>query len=170
MRDGTDIEKEQSIIYQSTIPQLQEAFYEYCATHNGFGESVEILCNELSIDPAQLVFDEAQAWGRTRLPACDLLLLRFDQLVRDFAPLLSSAVGRPITQIRKNLAENHWYASRYQSFRQSLPLPQRLVHEIYQSRRHLLDLFYPGRIDAMIEAAIERYPERAPDGMNEYTE
>ncbi len=50
-----------------------------------------------------------------------------------------------------------WYAEDYARFERSLRMPADLIRTIYQSRKALVELFYPGEYETMLAARVKQF-------------
>ena len=149
-----------TIIYRKSIPELQKQFITEVnsGTLVGLQESLEHICEELKIANCELTYNESAQYGSYNHEHCDLYLLRFDELVRNLANILSRVSGRPVSTIdKRNMSHNKWYSSLYREFRDSLCMPADIVKVIYESRAWLFQIFYPDKFEYMLDAALAKY-------------
>lgn len=157
VRSGRVATVEDTIIFQKPPAELADDFVAFVERFDGFGESLHILADELDLPVRSLRFSEASGIGHNDLPDCELVLGRFDRLTADFHAMTARMVGRPIELSTYNLREDQWYADRCREFEENLRLPATVVRQIYESRRALVEVFYPDRYDALLESSLTRF-------------
>ena len=89
-----------------------------------------------------------------------LYLLRFDLFLLDPASLLQRIANAAITMSKpefNNISANKNYGKRYAEFKESLKVPNNIIRSMYESRRKLIDIFYPGQFDSILSAKLSRY-------------
>lgn len=149
-----------SVIRKMTREELNGLFCRYCEQIDGWGESIPLICHELGINIADLVFSHRERIGTNHFDDCRLFLMRFDLMLPCFGDLLQRIAGKPIAIREANLSGAKWYAEDYARFERSLQMPADLIRSIYESRKTLIELFYPGEYEAMLEARIEQFGSR----------
>ena len=152
---GGEVEK--SLIYQLSGKVLEAEFHRYCQTIDGFGESLDLIGAELEIKVGELDFSSEKMLGDVELGNCQIFLIRFDQFVENFESLLGNVSGSQINSVQLNIGEQYWYGDKYRKFKKELKLPSEVISEIFQSRRHLIEMFYPGGFDSLLASVTNRY-------------
>lgn len=149
----------ETIIFQKSIPELQHQFIDELQNdeHHGKEESIEVFCSELNINPRKLSFDPGKKMGVYENKRFRIYLLRFDLLFGDFEQIFSEITGRKIQQVNQNIGNDKWYADKYLEFKQSLILPEKIIETIFESKKTLIDIFYPGKFDDLVSSAMEKY-------------
>jgi hypothetical protein len=148
-----------TLIMKEPISKLQEIFvHEYCEDPKyPIFESIDVICEQLSIHSSDLVFSEDSAVGVNQLKACSLYLFRFDLLTQDFSDLLSGIAGKKIRMLEKNISNAKFYAIQYRQFKESLRVPVNTIERIYDSRKSLINVFYKGRYEEILHKAILKF-------------
>lgn len=153
--------KSETIIMQLSVPQLQAKFVEHLRARDlpGIGESIDEMCAELQLPASGLTFDPEKGHGVTDLPFCRVALFRFEKLIRggELTSQLPIITGKDLVQHDANVTNDKWYRDIYEEFRETLRLPSDLLTAVYESRRHLFDLFYPGQYPALLAEALHKF-------------
>ena len=152
-----DNEDKASGEFNMAFIELQDLFYQYCKVVDGWGESVTDICNELDISIESLNFSEKDFIGLNETEDCFLYLLRFDLMLPYMANLLKFITGHEISLRVKNVSSAKSYAHKYIEFQKLIKMPRCGIAEIYESRKRLLDLFYPGQYESLLKEKIRRY-------------
>jgi hypothetical protein len=158
VRDATD-----TIIHKLTVQELQERFVNDVDSRawHGLHESIDEICSELNIGITDLNYDVERRYGLVEMDDCRLFIFRFDVLTDgNVKYLLSQVTGRAsaeITQKDTNLGSDTWYRDKYAEFKASLKMPQSMIRKIYEARRDMISLLYPGEYDRLLSEALERY-------------
>lgn len=152
-----------TIINKYSIKELQARLINelISQTHVNAGmlESLDQFCSELNIDMSDLHYDTEKQHGLVEMDHCKLFVLRFDTLINEngLERILSEVTGQPVTQINANLSSSKWYYKIYTEFKTSFKIPRNKIIHIYESKRALLDVFYPGEYDGLLNKALEKY-------------
>jgi hypothetical protein len=149
--------QEDNIIYKISPRDLRELFVRYCREINGWGESLVLICQEVGISVGDLEFVDHELVSPNELRDCHLYLLRFDLMLPHLPEVLAALTGRSISVQESNSSNAKYYARAYQEFRSSLRVPQSLIRDMYEPRRTLMALFYPGRYDSILQAKVDQY-------------
>jgi hypothetical protein len=157
LRTGQAATREDTLVHRLSAEELRDYFVREYADGWGGAEAIPELAGEFGVGIGALRFDADRGIGSTSLDACDIHLMRFDQLVRNPAALLGTIVGAPIVVRAANLTDRAWYAATYRDFLERLVLPRALVERLYEERRELVDLFHPEGFDVVVHAAVARY-------------
>jgi hypothetical protein len=147
----------QNLICSETNEAVRTLFYNYCRIVDGWGEALSTICSVEEVEIGNLNFSEKQKRGLSILRHSNLYLMRFDLMLPALDRLLSEISNTPITLCLHNMAETKYYFDYYQRFLSSLKLPVELTERMYQSRRALMDLFYPDRFNAILNKKISRH-------------
>jgi hypothetical protein len=151
----------ETIIYQRSITELQNTFIHelHNQTLAGFRESIHELCEELKIPLAELHYCTEEEIGIVEKSCWKLFLFRFDKLIREggLERHLSTVTGKPIKQHDANMSTSKWYRDIYATFKASLKIPRKTIIDIYESKRSIFCLMYPGQYDDMLSDALLRY-------------
>jgi hypothetical protein len=147
----------ENFVHRMSIDELQNLFYRYCEHVDGWGESIFIICHELGIEFGKLKFSEKGLIGENEFDNCILYLLRFDLMLPCLSTLLTHITERKISLRPSNLSNSKWYEGIYIEFKKSLRMPLYLIERMYESRRVLMDLFYPGQYDSIFTDTVRRY-------------
>lgn len=148
---------EQSILYTESTEAIQKRFYYYCEKYNGFGESIGNICETLVLPISQLNFSISKGFGKTSFELFDIYLYRYDLLLNNFSDLMAQSLGHQITMVPKNISNTKWYFDKYLEFKQNLKIPKDIILHTYQSRIELINLFYPGQYEHMLEHQLNQY-------------
>lgn len=146
-----------SVIRQMTPGELNDLFCRYCEQIDGWGESIPLICDEIGMSIADLSFSHQERIGINDLDDCRLFLLRFDLMLPCLPALLHRIAGRRIAIREANMSGAKWYAEDYARFEISLHMPADLIRTIYVSRKALVELFYPGEYETILEARIKQF-------------
>lgn len=138
--------------------ELCALFVRYMDVVDGFGESLDLILSLWDQPATQLAFEPAQGYGRCVLPAAELVSFRFDQIINHPA-LVGKALQLPtLTQWQKaNVTDEKPHANLYHAFKQRLTLEPERITAVYESRRHLIEAFYPGEYAVMLDQQIQHY-------------
>lgn len=153
----------ETLVARSPVAELQQRLIAEIDDHSlaGVGESIEQICAELRIDKHELIYDDATKSGRYENDLCRLHLVRYDELSQHFARILSRVTGHhAMTSQLTNLSSAKWYRSIRDEFTESLVIPAVTIRSVYSRRKALIEVFYPGSYQALLEAALERYSTR----------
>lgn len=169
IRAGHVATKHETIIAKESVNQLQQRFAQQLSDGSlaGYKESLHEICEELSLQPASLCYDQKQGYGVHETSNAKLVLFRFDQLFRRYPDLLENATGLRNLQIRKrNIGIDQWYQPIRAEFMKTLILPEDLVSRVCQEKRNLIDIFYPGEYDDITihyqQIYCQQTPHRSP--------
>jgi hypothetical protein len=143
--------------FDMPLRQLIDLFSRYCETVDGWGESITDLCTEMQVAPETLTFSEVERIGINRLDNCALYLMRFDLMLPRLTELLGFITGRNVVLSTINQSKDKVYAARYLDLRAFLKLPPSIIVKVHESRRRLIELFYPGCYEAMLNEKLARY-------------
>jgi len=122
-------------------------------------ESIDQICSELNINIKELNYRPQAQYGLCEKDTCRIFTFRFDILTNNLETLLSTITQTPIQQHNKNLTTDKWYNPIYREFIASLKIPHATIRKIYETRRDLINLFYPDQYDSLLAATIDRYGE-----------
>lgn len=156
----------QTIVATDSIPELQALFLQELREEvDGLGnrvrlrESIDQICGELGIATADLPFDPERHVGKLELEHCVIHTLEFDYLIRDdhLEELLSEITGKAVVRRDANISSRKWYYGVQTEFKSALTIPPDLVIGFFELRRALLEAFYPGRYDQLLESALHTY-------------
>ena len=159
VRDREVASEADALVIAKPITELIDIFADqYCENPEvPIFESIDEICNQLSVQCNELVFSESSELGVNHLEKCNLYLFRFDLLVRNFSAQLSSISGKEIKLTNRNIGSSKFYADRYQQFRDVLQLPASTIDRVYRSRKCLIDVFYPGEYQNILDKTLRRY-------------
>jgi len=156
IRNGLVDKVEDTLIFKLPVQELFDPFVNYIETIDGFGESLDILRDELGGLHWNFHFSECDGFSRINLPSCEVLMSRFDLLVADFNGVASGLADRSIDPHRENLTKDKWYASKQFELSNALQLERAVVEQLYASRQKLIELFFPNQFDKMLANALAR--------------
>ena len=105
----------------------------------------------------EIAFSHDERLGINDLVDCRVCLMRFDLMLPCLADLLQRIAGRPVAIREANMSGGKWYAEDYARFERSLRMPADLIRTIYQSRKALVELFYPGEYETMLAARVKQF-------------
>jgi hypothetical protein len=138
--------------FERTTEEFSSLLCDYIEKINGFGESIDTLMSEL-----QTSFSANEGHIQANLDIANLFFFRFDQLVTDWGQLHIAANDKIIRLMPTNISANKSYAAVYANFVHNVRLPHSSIEQVYKTRRHLIDLFYPGCYSALLDDAINKY-------------
>ena len=147
----------ESILFSEDFNSIMERFWYYCAIKNEAHESLDLICDIYDIQQHELSFKQANIFTMNAFQIIDLFVSRFDILKENFSEGVSVLAGRPVVEQIHNVASQKWYFQKYDEFRNNVHLPKVFIRNIYNSRRGLSDVFYPGLFDDILNKACERY-------------
>lgn len=151
---------EDSIIGKVGSSELEQLFYTFCDKIDGFGESIQKISDELQVPISGLFYSPQDVVCENDLDNCKLILMRFDLMIQDLKSLLERVTCRDINIRSGNISDQKWYAEEYRKFVAALRMPTELIRAIYQRREQLMELFYPGDYDSIVDAKIRQYGNR----------
>ena len=149
--------QDENVIYKLSWQELQTMFCDYTKLIDGWGESVIHICDELDVSVDDLEFDDDELIGVNDLHGCRLYLLRFDLMLPKLAVLLTRIAGRNIVVQSTNMNDSKYYAEYHEQFKNSLKVPPNVIKLVYDSRKKLMDLFYPDQFNSILTAKIHQY-------------
>jgi hypothetical protein len=156
VQDFTD-----TIIYKCPIKELQEKFINELESQTLAGrlESLDEMCKELNITASDLDYSTSKQYGEVEMQYCRLFIFRFDILIYEnrLADLLSQITEKSIIQHDANVSSSKWYHDTYAQFKASLKIPYSTISRIYESKRHILNLLYPGEYDFLLSRSLKKY-------------
>ncbi|HUE45440.1 MAG TPA: hypothetical protein VMO81_04230 [Aestuariivirgaceae bacterium] len=151
---------EDSLIGNVDSAELERLFYTFCNKINGFGESIQTICDEMKVPVSDLFYSPQEIVCENHLDDCQLILMRFDLMIRDLQTLLERVTRSEINVKLGNISDEKWYAKEYRDFIGSLQMPVELIRSIYQRREQLMELFHPGEYSSIVDAKIRQYGHR----------
>ncbi len=150
-----------TIIFSQPIPDLQETFVKEVEEQTLVGrrESIDEICEELNLKIANLKYDTDKEHGLIEMENCCIYSFRFDILfgANKFEDLVSRMAGKPIIKRDANLSASKWYKDILLKFKQTLHIPRSTIVSVYESKRLLIEHFYPGQYEYLLTQAISRY-------------
>lgn len=154
VRDETE-----TLIHQCSVAELAAKFLQELGEQSliCYRESLHDICQQLGIGVEALRFDTQAPFSRVELDSLDLYLMRFDLLFQRPAETLSQLVGRRMQVHPANLAEEKWYAMKYEAFKSALSVPAALLDGLYEAKKDLIELFYHGGYEAQRQRMRQRY-------------
>lgn len=148
--------------FDRTDEEMNALFADYIERIDGFGESLYDLAKAFSFSCSDIPFDVDSGTGLLCLPLIELHVFRFDQIIRDFT-LVSQATGLTIQNWRNaNVTDEKPFHARYRSFKDRFMLPESAIQDLYNRRRMLVDIFYPGSYAQLVENAIRQHAQPGP--------
>lgn len=157
IRNGLVDKVEDTLIFKLPVQELFDPFVNYIETRDGFGESLDILRDELGGLHWNFHFSECDGISRVNLSSCEVVMSRFDLLITDFKGVAAGLAGSPINPHRANITEDKWYASKQYEFADTLQLERAVIEQLYASRQKLIELFFPNQFGMMLANALARY-------------
>lgn len=163
---GTDMiqfghikDETESILKTSSQKELQEIFIDELLTRKlkGYPESLHILSNELDIVLSPENFTHHQNYLIMEHKHFKLIILKFENLIKNFQEILSSSLGSPCEIITSNKSSEKWYSNVYKDFKQQLSIPTHCCRQIYEDRKDIIDLLYPQQYQSMLSSALFKY-------------
>jgi len=148
---------DESILFSEDINSIMERFWYYCAVKSDVNESLDLICDIYDINENEISFKAEEVFTRNEFSEIDLFVSRFDILKDNFSQGVSVIAGRPIVEQIHNVASEKWYIEKYKEFRINVRLPKVFIRNIYNSRKTLSEIFYPGLFDNILNEAYERY-------------
>lgn len=156
-----------TIIRTHSVADLQTRFIDelHRRTVPGMPESIDEMCHGLGVDVAALRYDTVEHRGVVELPSCRLVLFRFDALIygNRLESLLTDVTGKPIAKHDANVSATKWYAKKFAEFKATLRIPRNALIDVYEAKRHLIDLFYPGEYESLLAGVLAKYGQAAAD-------
>lgn len=147
----------ESILFSEDFNSIMERFWYYCALKNGVNESLDLICDIYGIKQNEISFQEDKIFTKNEFPNIDLFVSRFDVLKDNFSEGVSVITGHPVVEQIHNVAPQKWYFKKYEEFRNNVQLPKVFIRNIYNSRRALSEVFYPGLFYNILNKACEQY-------------
>lgn len=159
----SNVLQEETIIHQLPVDALIERFRSEVSNRRlrGRHEALDMISKGLEIPIEDMHFDPRARIGVSEHDLACLHILRFDQLIGDFAPLLERVCGRPVRQSNKNVTDDKWYNDKYAAFKKALRMTEAEVAGVYEERRPLIDLMYEESFDEVLDAALRKYSRDA---------
>lgn len=149
----------ETIIYQYDLNRLQKEFVSELRTRSliGLEESLHVICREVPIEIGELKFDQEKQYGLFETGPIRLHLMRFDTLINDFESKIANITGRKTKIQKRNDSSSKWYKNIYSRFKQTINVPTDVIFEVYETKRDLIDLFFPGQFDSLLGGALAKY-------------
>jgi len=151
----------ETIIYKHSIKELQEYFIYLLDSQSlaGRHESIDEICKELNIDVADLNYNAEKQYGLIEMDYCRLFIFRFDILIYRgrLNYLLSKITEKPVKQKNANVSTFKWYGDIFSEFKGSIKLPHSTIIQVYERKRNIINLLYPGEYAARLAVALEKY-------------
>jgi hypothetical protein len=147
----------ESVLFSEDFNCIMERFWYYCAIKNGVSESLDLICHIYDIRQNEISFQEEKVFVKNEFEKIDLFVSRFDILKDNFADGVSVIAGRPVVERIHNATSQKWYYEKYEEFRSNMRLPEVFIRNIYNSRKTLNEVFYPGLFDAILNKTCARY-------------
>lgn len=149
----------ETIITRLNVPELQQIFLEELRDGSLVGrrDSLHELCGELGYEVADLPFDAARGFDVFEDDFMRVNLFRFDILFPDFAGLIGTALKVNVSPKVDNVSAKQWYGSKFHEFRATLKIPGDLIHMVHDAKKDLIDVFYPGRYQQILDDHLARY-------------
>lgn len=159
IRKGLVASREDTPVARLDVEALQALLLAELREHRlaGQREALHGLCQELRIPVQDLSYGEMSRRGLYQSEVIDLHLFRFDQFFPAYPALIHAAMGLDLQAVRTNIGAEKWYASKYLEFREKVRLPAAVIEMVYVDKKDLIDVFYPGRFQVLLAAAISRY-------------
>ncbi|MFA6204992.1 MAG: sulfotransferase domain-containing protein [Methylocystis sp.] len=147
----------ESILFSEDFNSIMERFWYYCAIKTGVIESLDLICEIYDIQQNEISFQQEKIFTKNEFTNIDLFVSRFDILKDNFSEGVSAIIGRPVVEKIHNVARQKWYYKKYEEFRNNVQLPKVFIRNMYNSRRALIEIFYPGLFDTILNKTCERY-------------
>lgn len=159
VRTGEKTSFRETIIAQRTVPELRRLFVEsvLAGSNPGRRESLHELSGELGVAVEEFTYDPATRLGHFGNPTVNLVLMRYDDLISGFPAHIEKALGLRLAAKTANLSIDKWYRGIRDEFTESLTLPAQAIHDLHAEKRDLIDLFYPGQYDIILENSIRTF-------------
>jgi len=123
----------------------------------GYRDSLTEMAAELGLEWSTLHFSEREGCGRVETSDMEASLFRFDSLFADYPESMAQVVDLPLIPCSTNLSKHKWYSHKYADFKAALRLPANLIRNVYEDKRRLIDVFYPGRYDELLAVALGQH-------------
>lgn len=149
--------KKESVLFLENFERIQERFWYYCATNDGMGESLQLPSEAFAIPQYSFHYDPTGIFCKNELDCIELYVVRFDLLKHDFQKGMENVLGHTLAPKLANVTDNKWYTSAYTDFRKRMKIPRIFLVNMYESRRDLCNVFYPGEYQALLQQRISRY-------------
>jgi hypothetical protein len=139
--------------------ELAELFLSQLQTRRfvGYRDSLHQICSEMSLPISAINFSPRLGFGILKTELMQLATFRFDQLFCTYPRLIEEALAITLKPVLANLSDNHWYHEKYRDFKRTVKLPESLIAQIYEDKRDLIKIFYPGLYDSLVHAAQAKY-------------
>lgn len=159
VRDGLVRGIDDTIIARLTVDELQQGFLEEVRVGSLAGrlESLHELCGELGYRASDLPFDTARGFGAFEDDLVKVHLFRFDLFFPDFPPILEDALDVRIVSQIENISADKWYGEKFHEFKTTLKAPPDLIRRIHEAKKDLIEVFYPGRYQEILNERLDRY-------------
>ena len=150
---------EDTIVARMSLEELTELFLSQLRSKKfvGYRDSLHQICSEMNQPVSAISFSPKLGFGSQETELMRLVTFRFDQLFATYPRLLEEALAIPLIPVLANLSDNHWYHEKYKDFKKCVKLPNSLIEQIYEDKRDLVNIFYPGLHDSLIVAAQAKY-------------
>jgi hypothetical protein len=155
-----DYTNEDTVIHQVDIGGLNSLLVSDIASRKltGYRDSLHELCQILKIDPMALQTEPYKGPYRVDHELADITLARFSDLFKDSLKNIFALSGASVQNIcEANISGNKWYSTKYEKFKAGVFIPENVIQQTYLDRKDLIEVFYPGLFDELLEADCRTY-------------
>jgi hypothetical protein len=156
----SDYTSEDTVIHQIDIKGLNSLLVSDIASRKlaGYRDSLHELCKILEIDSMALREERYQGSYRVDHELAEITLARFSDLFKDSLKNIFALSGASVQNIcEANISGKKWYSTKYEKFKAGVFIPENVIQQTYLDRKDLIEVFYPGLFDELLEADCRTY-------------
>lgn len=153
---------EDTVINQIEIRGLNTLFVSDVGSTKlvGYEDSLHQLCEVLEIDLATLQLDQYRCSFNFDHELAEIYLFNFSDLFEGPLNNICSKLGVKINVMKNNnISSEKWYASKYKDFKEKVFIPRSVIQGTYQYRRDIIEIFYPGQFNDLMEKDCHIYSD-----------
>lgn len=155
-----DYQDEDTVIHQLDLGGLNSLLVSDIASRKlaGYRDSLHELCRVLEIDSMVLQTEPYKGPYRVDHELAEITLARFSDLFIDSLTNIWTLSGASVQNIcETNISEKKWYSTKYKQFKADVFIPENVIQQTYLDRKDLIEVFYPGLFDELLEADCRTY-------------
>ena len=159
LRLGEVNHEHETILYRYSVEALHQQFIKELSDRSliGLPEAMHYIARELGKEVSEFSFDTEEKIGIYETENLVLYLFRFDQLFSNFSDMFAKVTGGPLQVQNTNMGSDKWYKEIYEEFKSSLRMPSEVIESAYQEKKQLINLFYPGDYQALLDSVVKKY-------------
>jgi len=160
LRRNPGMRKEDTIISKYDISELNRAFVSDLSETSlvGYKESIHQIFSIFKLNPVDIGAGATEHSFCVEHELADIHFFRFDELFKDLNAILSSSLRIEVKEtISRNISSEKWYSSKFKDFKRRVRMPISIIEKTYCYRRSLIEMYYPGSYNSLLEKDCEIY-------------